>query len=250
MLKLKNIQVVFNKGTVIENKVLKGLDLEIQDGEFVTIIGGNGAGKSTLMNVISGEITHNTGKVYVDQEDVSKFPTQKRAKYIARVFQDPMTGTFPTLTIEENLSLALNRGRRRSFGMALGASKRGFFKEVLAELNIGLESRLQDEVALLSGGQRQALSLLMATLDGSKLLMLDEHTAALDPKMAKLVLKITKKLVEKSKLTTLMITHSMSQALEFGDRTIMLYHGEIVKDMRGKERSNLDPSDLLKFFDL
>jgi len=250
MIELQNIHVIFNKGTRLENHVLKGIDLKVEEGEFVTIIGGNGAGKSTLMNILAGDITPNKGKINIDGNDITKLPTYKRANLIARIFQDPMLGTFADLTIEENLSLACRRGKSRRINLALNSNLREHFKSALAEVGIGLERRLKDKVSLLSGGQRQALSLVMATMQDSKILLLDEHTAALDPKIAKSILEMTAKVVKNHKLTAIMITHSMTQALEYGNRTIMMYHGKINKDMNSEERALLSPDNLLKFFDL
>lgn len=250
MIELQNIQVTFNKGTQLENHVLKGINMSIKEGEFVTVIGGNGAGKSTLMNVLAGDIKPSKGKIIVNGDDITNLPTYKRANLIARIFQDPMLGTFADLTIEENLSLAFKRGKFRGLDFALSTSLRERFKEALAEVGIGLERRLKDKVALLSGGQRQALSLVMAAMQESKILLLDEHTAALDPKIAKSVLEMTARIVKGHKLTAIMITHSMTQALEYGNRTIMMYHGKIIKDIKNQERSLLSPDNLLKFFDL
>lgn len=250
MIELHNTHVYFNKNTKLENHVLKGLNLKILDGQFVTIIGGNGAGKSTLMNVLAGEISPTDGKIFIDNVDVTNISTEARSHLVSRVFQDPLKGTFAELTIEENMALANKRGNRRGLGISLDNKIREYFRQALADLHIGLEDRLGDKVSSLSGGQRQALSLVMATLRESKILLLDEHTAALDPKMARKIMKLTDKIIKKHKLTALMITHSMSQALEFGDRTIMLYHGKIVKDMVGENRDNLSAEDLIKYFDL
>ncbi len=250
MIELQDLHVIFNKGTKIENHVLKGLDLKVLDGQFVTIIGGNGAGKSTLMNVLSGNIKPSSGKVIIDSLNVTKMSPENRSSMVSRVFQDPMIGTFADLTIEENMSLAMKRGESRGFALGLNSTARNKFREALSDIGIGLENRLTDKVASLSGGQRQALSLIMATLLGSKILLLDEHTAALDPKIAKKMMQLTDKIVKRHNLTALMITHSMSQALEFGDRTIMMYHGEIVRDMFGDERKKLSSADLVKYFDL
>ncbi len=250
MIKLENIHVNFNQGTHLENHVLKGINLLIEKGQFITIIGGNGAGKSTLMNILAGDLLCSQGRLLIDDVDITKLPTEKRAKFIARIFQDPMIGTFSHLTIEENLSLAYKRGLPRGLGFCLKASLRDKFKQALSALEMNLENRLQDNVASLSGGQRQALSLIMATLQDCQLLLLDEHTAALDPKIAKTIMEVTNDIVKKHQLTTLMITHSMHQALAYGDRTLMLYHGEIVKDMRGPQRTNLSPEDLLAFFEV
>lgn len=250
MIELKNTHVYFNKGTKIENHVLKGIDLKVLDGQFVTIIGGNGAGKSTLMNVLAGNIVPQKGQVFIDGIDVTKTNPTDRSAMVSRVFQDPMIGTFADLTIEENMALAYKRGKSRGLGQGLNTQSREYFKQELSVLEIGLEDRLNDTVSSLSGGQRQSLSLVMATLLGSKILLLDEHTAALDPKIAKNIMQVTDKIIKKHKLTALMITHSMTQALEFGDRTIMMYHGEIVRDMFGNERNALSADELIKYFDL
>lgn len=250
MIELENIHIYFNKGTRLENHVIKGIDLKVMDGQFVTVIGGNGAGKSTLMNLLAGNLKPFLGKIKIDKLDVTNFSTEKRSRMVSRVFQDPLKGTFADLTIEENLALAYNRGTNRGLSLSMNNSKREIFAEALSELGIGLEKRLSDTVSFLSGGQRQALSLVMATLQGSKVLLLDEHTAALDPKIARKIMLMTDKIIKKHKLTALMITHSMTQALEFGDRTVMMYHGKIIKDMHGDKRENLSAADLVKFFDL
>ena len=250
MIELQNIDVIFNEGTEIENHVLKNINLKVCDGQFVSIIGGNGAGKSTLMNILSGNILPNKGKILIDGFDVTTMSTEARSSMVSRVFQDPTIGTFADLTIEENMALALKRGLNRGIFSSLNENSRDKFKLVLATVGIGLENRLKDKVSLLSGGQRQALSLMMATLLGSKVILLDEHTAALDPKIAKQIMKLTNEIIGQHRLTALMITHSMSQALEHGNRTIMMYHGEIVRDMEGEEREKLSTSDLIKYFDL
>lgn len=250
MIELQNIDVIFNEGTEIENHVLKNINLKVCDGQFVSIIGGNGAGKSTLMNILSGNILPNKGKILIDSFDVTTMSTEARSSMVSRVFQDPTIGTFADLTIEENMALALKRGLNRGIFSSLNENSRDKFKLVLATVGIGLENRLKDKVSLLSGGQRQALSLMMATLLGSKIILLDEHTAALDPKIAKQIMKLTNEIIGQHRLTALMITHSMSQALEHGNRTIMMYHGEIVRDMEGDEREKLSTSDLIKYFDL
>lgn len=250
MIELKNINVVFNKGTKLENHVLKNIDLTVIEGDVVTIIGGNGAGKSTLMNILSGDITANSGKIIIDDQDITRLPAYQRAAMIARVFQDPTIGTCADLTIEENMSFAYKRGQKRGLVMSINANLKAKFRDVLSELDMDLENRLDDKVSGLSGGQRQALSLIMASMQGSKILLLDEHTAALDPKIAKLIMELTSKIIHRYKLTALMITHSMAQALNYGNRTLMMYHGEIVKDMFGQDRSNLSPDDLVEYFDL
>ena len=250
MLELKNINVIFGKGTSLENHVLKNINLTVKKCEFVTVIGGNGAGKSTLMNLIAGDILPTTGDLWIDGMKITRKPTEERAAYISRVFQDPMIGTCADMTIEENLSLAATRGKKRGLHLSINDDLRQQFKQRLSILNIGLENRLDDKVALLSGGQRQALSLIMCSFAPSKIVLLDEHTAALDPKMAKLVIELTQKIVEQFGLTALMITQSMTQALEYGSRTIMMYHGSITRDIHGKNRALLKPEELLEFFDL
>lgn len=248
MIKLKEISVVFAENTPLEHTVFDKLSFEIETGEFITVIGGNGAGKSTLMNVISGEVIASKGTLLLDDQDVTNWQPHQRAKLISRVFQDPLLGSFSDLTIEENLSLAYFRGRTRGLYPALNKTLKNHCKEVLAEIGIGLENRLTDKMGLLSGGQRQAVSLLMATLQPAKILLLDEHTAALDPKMERILLQITDKLIKEHRLTTLMITHCMTQALEFGTRTLVMYQGEIVKDLKGDARAALQPSELIPYF--
>ncbi len=249
MIKVESLQLTFNQGTPIENHVLRGLNLTINQGEFVTIIGSNGAGKSSLLNVISGDLIVDSGNIIINEKEVTRVPAWKRAGMVARVFQDPMIGTCENLTIEENLALAYNRGKAYQLKPALNRSLRTFFSEKLATLNLGLENRLSDMMGLLSGGQRQAISLLMSTLQPSKLLLLDEHTAALDPKTAQFVLDLTNEIVSKSQLTTMMVTHSMKQALEYGTRTVMLHQGQVVLDISGDERRKLTVTDLLNQFE-
>jgi putative ABC transport system ATP-binding protein len=248
MISLKDIHVVFGKGTPLEKKALNGINLEIEEGSFVTVIGSNGAGKSTLLGVLAGDITPTTGTVTIGTTDVTRKPTVRRAELVARVFQDPLAGSCGTLTIEENLALAERRGKRRGLTMALNSKRRELFRERIAELNLGLENRLGDRMDMLSGGQRQAVSLVMATLTGSQMLLLDEHTAALDPGMAEFVMNLTDRFVAERKLTTMMVTHSMRQALDFGHRTIMLHAGEIVLDVSGEERKGLQIEDLIQMF--
>lgn len=250
MITLKNLDVIFNKDNEQQNHVLKDINLQINQGQFVTVIGGNGAGKSTLINILAGDILPTNGKILLDDLDVTGKASHERARNIARVFQSPYIGTFAELSIEENMAIAYRRGETKGLHRAIDNDLRKQFKEDLVDLNIGLEARLSDKASSLSGGQRQALSLVMAVKQKSKILLLDEHTAALDPKMAKTILKITDNIIKKHQLTALMITHSMKQALEYGERTIMMQHGMIVKDLQGQERHKLDPVNLLEFFDL
>jgi putative tryptophan/tyrosine transport system ATP-binding protein len=249
MIKVEQLQLTFNQGKPIENHVLRGLNLNISEGEFVTIIGSNGAGKSSLLNVISGDLFPDSGKIAINGKNVTRWSAWKRAGMVARVFQDPMVGTCENLTIEENLAIAYNRGYRFTLSSALNCNIRSIFKEKLATLNLGLENRLSDMMGLLSGGQRQAISLLMSTLQPSKILLLDEHTAALDPKTAQFVLELTNEIVSKNQLTTMMVTHSMKQALEYGTRTVMLHQGQVVLDVSGEQRAKLTVTDLLDMFE-
>lgn len=249
MIELSHVSVTFGKGTPLEHAVFKNLHLKIETGQFVTVIGGNGAGKSTLMNVISGDIKVGAGKILLDQKDVTNLLPHQRAHLISRVFQDPLLGSYADLSIEENLSLAYSRGRFRSpLKLALNPSLREQFRNRLADIGIGLENRFKDRMGLLSGGQRQAVSLLMATLRPAKILLLDEHTAALDPKMEKLILQLTQRLIDEHHLTALMITHCMNQALEFGTRTLVMHQGKIARDLQGEDRRHLKPSELVPFF--
>ena len=249
MLEIKNIYKTFNPGTVNEKRALDGLSLTLEDGDFVTVIGGNGAGKSTLLNAIAGTWMVDSGQIIIDGIDVTRLPEYKRAQYLGRVFQDPMTGTAATMGIEENLALAKRRGRRRTLRPGILKSEREEYKELLKTLGLGLEERLTSKVGLLSGGQRQALTLLMATLKKPKLLLLDEHTAALDPKTAAKVLETTEMIVNKNHLTTLMITHNMRDAIAHGNRLIMLMEGNIILDIRGEEKKKLTVEDLLHKFE-
>ena len=248
MLKIENVCKTFNAGTVNEKVALKGLNLHLKEGEFVTVIGGNGAGKSTMLNAITGVFGVDSGKVLIDGVDVTHLPEYKRAKFIGRVFQDPMMGTAATMQIEENLALAARRGKPRTLRIGITKAEREEYKERLKILDLGLEDRLTAKVGLLSGGQRQALTLLMATLQRPKLLLLDEHTAALDPKTAAKVLDATQKIVEKDHLTTLMITHNMRDAIAYGNRLIMMYNGHVVVDVSGEEKKNLTVEQLLNLF--
>jgi len=248
MLEICDIYKTFNAGTINEKKALQGLSLHLKPGEFVTVIGGNGAGKSTLMNSVSGAYAVDEGKILIDGVDVTHLPEHKRAKYIGRVFQDPMMGTAATMQIEENMALALRRGKIRGLGPGITKKERAMFKEQLAILGLGLEDRLTAKVGLLSGGQRQALTLLMAALQEPKLLLLDEHTAALDPKTAAKVLEATQAIVSKNNLTTLMITHNMKDAIAYGNRLIMMNEGRIVVDVSGEDKQKLTVHQLLELF--
>ncbi|MCC2595497.1 ABC transporter ATP-binding protein [Pusillimonas sp. MFBS29] len=249
MLSAKNLHITFNPGTPIETRALRGMTLEIPAGQFVTVIGSNGAGKSTFLNAVSGDLPVDEGSIVIDGQDVTRQPVWTRAERVARVFQDPMAGTCEDLTIEENLALASSRGERRGLGTAVRKSMREEFRERLSTLGLGLENRLTDRIGLLSGGQRQAVSLLMAALRPSRILLLDEHTAALDPRTAQFVLELTTRIVAESKLTTMMVTHSMRQALDVGERTVMLHQGNVVLDVSGPQRQGLDVPDLLHMFE-
>ena len=248
MLKITNLHKTFNPGTINEKKALDGLDLHIRDGDFVTVIGGNGAGKSTLLNAICGVWRPDCGTIEIDGVDVTNMPDYKRAAYLGRVFQDPMKGTAPDMEIAENLAIAARRGTKRRLVWGVRKAEREEYKKVLATLELGLEDRISAKVGLLSGGQRQAVTLLMASLKKPKLLLLDEHTAALDPKTAAKVLEITDRIVEENKLTTLMITHNMRDAINHGNRLIMMNEGHIVVDVEGEEKKKLTVEDLLKLF--
>ena len=248
MLELKNLYKTFNAGTVNEKRAIDGLDLTLEDGDFVTIIGGNGAGKSTTLNLIAGVFPADQGNIILDGVDITRLPEHKRAKYLGRVFQDPMMGTAATMGIEENLALANRRGQRRTLRPGITAQEREKFRKQLAALGLGLEDKLNIPVGSLSGGQRQALALLMATLKKPRLLLLDEHTAALDPKTADKVLQITEEIVARDKLTTLMVTHNMKHAIQYGNRLVMMDAGKVVVDIRGEEKKNLTVRDLLEKF--
>jgi putative ABC transport system ATP-binding protein len=248
MLKINGIYKTFNRGTVNEKRALNGVDLELNEGDFVTIIGGNGAGKSTLMNSICGVFQVDSGSIVIDGNDVTKLPEHKRSKYLGRVFQDPMMGTAADMWIEENLSLAYRRGKKRGLKWAITHKERGLYKEMLAQLGLGLEDRLSSKVGLLSGGQRQALTLLMAVMQKPKLLLLDEHTAALDPKTAETVLNLSDKFISEGNLTTMMITHNMKDAIAHGNKLIMMHEGRIIYSVSGEEKKRLTVDDLLKKF--
>ena len=248
MLELIGLYKTFNPGTVNEKRAINGLNLTLEDGDFVTIIGGNGAGKSTTLNLIAGAIPADQGTIRLDGVDLPRLPEHKRAKYLGRVFQDPMMGTAPTMQIEENLALAARRGQPRGLGWGITKTERADYRELLRDLGLGLEDRLTSKVGLLSGGQRQALTLLMASLKRPKLLLLDEHTAALDPKTAAKVLALSDRIVEENGLTTMMVTHNMKDAIVHGNRLIMMYDGRIVIDVSGEEKKKLTVPDLLALF--
>ena len=248
MLELKNICKTFNPGTVNEKRALTGLNLTLNDGDVVTVIGGTGAGKSTMLNAVAGTWLVDSGSILIDGTDVTRLPEHKRAAFIGRVFQDPMMGTAPTMQIEENLALAARRGQRRGLGWGITKAERAQYREMLRRLDLGLEDRLTSKVGLLSGGQRQALTLLMASLKKPKLLLLDEHTAALDPKTAAKVLSLSDQIVEENHLTTMMVTHNMKDAIVHGNRLIMMYDGHVVIDVSGEDKKKLTVPDLLALF--
>ena len=248
MLKITSLRKTFNPGTVNAKVALNGLELTLNDGDFVTVIGGNGAGKSTMLNAIAGVWQPDSGTIEIDGVDVTNMPEHKRAKFLGRVFQDPMKGTAPDMEIAENLSIAARRGTKRKLKWGIKRAERENYKELLSTLELGLEDRLSCKVGLLSGGQRQAVTLLMASLNSPKLLLLDEHTAALDPKTAAKVLEITDKIVESNHLTTMMVTHNMKDAIAHGNRLIMMHEGNIIVDVEGEEKKNLTVEDLLNLF--
>lgn len=250
MLILQNIRKTFHAGTVNQKVALDDVSLTLKDGDFVTVIGGNGAGKSTLLNTIAGTFPVDSGSITIDGEDITLLPEQKRARFLGRVFQDPMMGTAADMWIEENLALAAQRGERRGLKWSISPADREEFRRLLAELDLGLEERLSSKVGLLSGGQRQALALLMATMKRPRLLLLDEHTAALDPKTAAKVLALSDRFVEEGRLTTLMVTHNMKDAIAHGNRLIMMNAGKIVLDISGEEKKRLTVDDLLHAFTL
>ena len=248
MLELKELYKTFNPGTINAKTALNGLSLTLNDGDFVTVIGGNGAGKSTMLNAIAGVFPVDSGSILIDGQDVTKLPEHKRAALLGRVFQDPMMGTAPSMWIEENLALAARRGQRRGLSWGVTKEEKEQYRELLGGLGLGLESRLTTKVSTLSGGQRQALTLLMATLKRPKLLLLDEHTAALDPKTAAKVMELTDRIVREGQLTTLMITHNMRDAIQYGNRLIMLHDGHVILDIAGEEKKKLTVPDLLEQF--
>ena len=248
MIRVEDLAVTFGRGTPLEKRALDGVTLTIEPGEFVSVIGSNGAGKSTLLSAIAGDVAPSAGLIVIDGDDVTRQSTARRSPKVARVFQDPLAGSCSQLSIEENLALAAARGRPRRLRHALSDERHDLFKDRVGALGLGLERRLPDKMGLLSGGQRQALALVMATLAKSSVLLLDEHTAALDPGMAEFVLGLTRRTVEEHRLTTLMVTHSMRQALDLGTRTIMLHEGKIVLDVKGDERKGLGVDDLVVMF--
>ena len=250
MLEIKNVHKTFNKGTINEKKALNGVELHLNPGDFVTIIGGNVAGKSTSLNMIAGVYPIDQGTIILDGKDISDWPEYKRASLIGRVFQDPMMGTAANMSIEENLAMAHRRGKSRGLGWGVNKKERALFKERLKMLDLGLEDRTTTKVGLLSGGQRQAITLLMATLQKPSILLLDEHTAALDPKTAKKVLDLTEKIIAKDNLTAMMVTHNMKDAIHIGNRLIMMHEGRIIYDVAGEEKKQLTVDDLLHKFEL
>ena len=249
MLEIKNVSKTFNIGTINEKKALNKLSLKLNPGDFVTIIGGNGAGKSTMLNMIAGVYPIDGGQIIIDGVDISRMPEHKRAKYIGRVFQDPMMGTSAGMQIDENLALAFRRGEKRGLSWGIKKSEKELYKEILAKLGLGLQTRMTSKVGLLSGGQRQALTLLMATMETPELLLLDEHTAALDPQTAKTVLDLTEQIVAEQNLTAMMVTHNMKDALNIGNRLIMMHSGRVIYDVSGEEKKKLKVEDLLRKFE-
>lgn len=248
-LELKNVHKTFNAGTINEKVALEGVNLQLEDGDFVTIIGGNGAGKSTMLNAVAGVWSIDAGSIIIGGTDVTSLPEHKRAKYLGRVFQDPMTGTARTMSIEENMAIAARRGKRRNLKWGVTKAEKDRYKAMLKTLDLGLEDRLTSKVGLLSGGQRQAVTLLMASLQKPNLLLLDEHTAALDPKTAAKVLALSDKIIEENHLTAMMVTHNMKDAITHGNRLIMMHEGRVIYDVRGEEKRNLHVSDLLAKFE-
>ena len=249
MLKLDNIHKTFNPGTINEKIALNGVNLTLNEGDFVTVIGGNGAGKSTTLNAIAGVWPIDSGKIYIGGDDVTKLSEHKRAKYLGRVFQDPMTGTATTMSIEENMAIAARRGEKRGLSWGITHQERDTYREILKALDLGLEDRLTSKVGLLSGGQRQAITLLMASIKKPKLLLLDEHTAALDPKTAAKVLEISDKIIAENHLTAMMVTHNMKDAIVHGNRLIMMHEGKVILNISGEEKKKLTVEDLLHQFE-
>lgn len=249
MLKIDNIRKTFNPGTINEKVALDGVNLSLEEGDFVTVIGGNGAGKSTTLNAIAGVWPVDSGKIYIGGDDVTRLSEYKRAKYLGRVFQDPMTGTATTMSIEENMAIAARRGAGRGLSWGITKKERDAYREMLATLNLGLENRLSSKVGLLSGGQRQAITLLMSAIKKPKLLLLDEHTAALDPKTAAKVLEISDRIIAENHLTAMMVTHNMKDAIAHGNRLIMMHEGKVILNIAGEEKRKLTVEDLLHQFE-
>ncbi len=248
MLKINNLYKSFHSELGNEKKVFRGLDFQLDHGDFVSVIGSNGAGKSTLLNIIMGNIEPDNGSLFIEDQDFTKLPNYKRNAFISKVYQDPSLGTAPSMTIFENLSMADNKGKRFNLTLGLNKKRKKFYRDTLSQLGLGLEDQLDTEVGLLSGGQRQCLALIMATLNRPKMLLLDEHTAALDPQTSKLIMEKTKTIVEHYKIPTLMITHNLNDAIKYGNRLIMLHEGKIILDFTGEEKNNLTPEKLLKIF--
>ena len=248
MVRLENITKIFSKGTIDEKVAIDGITLHIRKGDFITIIGSNGAGKTTVLNLTAGTFAPDEGDIFIDDSRVTRLPEHRRAKYLGRIFQDPLMGTAATMTIEENLAMADLRGQIRGLRWGIKNARRDHYREILKTLDLGLETRLKDTVSLLSGGQRQSLTLLMVTLSLPKLLLLDEHTAALDPKTAQRVMELTQKIIEENNLTTVMVTHNMQQAIKYGNRMIMLHEGKVQFDIEGKEKSALTVEEVVKRF--
>lgn len=249
MLQVRNLVKVFNKGTVNESTVFNGFDIDIEEGDFITIIGSNGAGKSTFLNLVAGTLDSDSGNINLNDKDISKLSEFQRSNFFGRVFQNPTLGTSPTMTVLENLSMAYNKGKRFNLSLGISKSNISLFKELLAELSLGLEDKLYTEVGLLSGGQRQALSLLMATMSNPKLLLLDEHTAALDPRTSERIIELTESIVLRKKITTLMVTHNLNQSISLGNRLMMFHRGKVVIDIKGQEKKNLTIEKLLGYFE-
>ncbi len=248
MLEIQHVSLTFGQGTINEKQALKNVSFTLKDGDFVTVIGSNGSGKSTLLNSISGVYEMDCGRIFLDDVDISFWPEYKRSRFVGRVFQDPLLGTAYAMTIEENLAMALMKGQQHGLQPGISSKESAYLKEQLSRLDLGLEDRMKDKVGLLSGGQRQALTLLMATLVMPKVLLLDEHTAALDPASARKVMELTREIVGKNQLTTLMVTHNMQQALSYGNRTIMMNEGGIILDLEGEERQNMTVEGLVELF--
>ncbi|MDO5708360.1 MAG: ATP-binding cassette domain-containing protein [Andreesenia angusta] len=249
MLAVKNISKTFNKGTVNENRIFTDLSLDIREGDFITIIGSNGAGKSTLLNIISGNIMSDTGQILIDGKDIANLPEHKRTKFISRVYQNPFLGVAPSMTILENMSLAYNKGKSYGLGRAVSRKNEDIFKEMVSTLELGLEDKMHDKAGLLSGGQRQSISLIMATMIKPRLLLLDEHTAALDPKTSARIIELTKEIIEHDNITTLMVTHDLKHVIDLGNRVIMMHAGNVILDIKDEEKRELTIEKLLGHFD-